>query len=170
MKKLFITAALTLMLICASNLHVFAQENAPSGEKTAMACKPFAIQTIKDLEKVTWQLYYEEANYMPGEDGPLQWRHVTSYRTKSGLHMSMYDYFDRRVMLAWACSTGQNPETGDKPDHIIAIYKDGKFYLANAQAPEIKLERDENDNPASITLTLRDKNGNIVVELTINRR
>ncbi|MBI4119380.1 MAG: hypothetical protein HY456_00855 [Parcubacteria group bacterium] len=170
MKKLFITTALAFMLVCTSHPLIFAQENTPSDEKTTAACKPFGVQTIEDLKNVTWQLYYEQANYMPGEEGPIRWRHVESYRTKSGLRMSIYDYFGQRVMLAWACNTGQNPKTGDTPDHVIAIYKDGEFYLANAQAPEFKLERDENDNPVSITLTLRDKNGGIVVERTVSRR
>lgn len=124
-------------------------------------CVPFAQKEVPDENDGTWKLIYEYQDDV---------NKVRGYKTKTGLHLGIYEVFGTFAFKAWACRP--NGERGDMPDHMIALLSSGRWYVANVQAPVI-LAATENGTKdgkiISVKIKLVDKAGKVLAERTINR-
>lgn len=167
MKK--ICAAISVVAIA----FLFASSFVIANPTTIKECVPFAAKEVPDEIQKEWKFYTSKNVSHTDPDGKkVVWETSRYYRNqdKTGLNLGVHSYFGQVAMKAWACrSSGEDPVTKDTPDHMVAILKDGKWYSANVQHPEIKKVLAADGKLAAVTLILRDKDGKIVVERTINR-
>lgn len=142
-------------------------------------CVPHLVKEVPDetsLHPVKWvfrfSTVYDESSIYEYPDGSRVWFRVARYYkdvNDTGLRLGVYEFFGRLAFKAWSCSAYENPATGDRPDHMVAVLKDGKWYVANVQGPRVSKIYGQDDLLAGVKIILEDKNGQVVVERTINR-
>lgn len=151
---------------------VFAHQQIPSKK-----CIPFAAKEVPNetsLHPVKWVFYdstvYDASSIYTYPNCNQVWFEVIRYYKDvldTGLHLSIHEFFGQLAFKAWSCDVGEDPITKNKPDHMVAVLKDGKWYVANVQSPEIEEVYGKDDLLDYVKVTLRDKNGKTIVERTI---
>lgn len=141
-------------------------------------CVPFAQKDVPDENDGNWiQVSHDREGErrgvkrggLGGGEVVLRTRLSYKHKTADGLKLSVYKFFDidEVVFKAWACRS--NNETGDVPDHVIAVRKDDKWHMAYAQKPDIIIKRDNSGEIVAVIITLLDKDGKVVVQRYIER-
>ena len=136
-------------------------------------CTPFAEKDVPDEAKPEWEFYTATKTIIEDNGGTKIVVGISRYyqnREKLGLKLGVHEYFGEVAMKAWACrSSGEDPVTKDTADHMVAIFKDGKWYVANVQHPEQVLLRNAEGKIDGTSLSILDKDGKIIIERTILR-
>lgn len=128
-------------------------------------CVPFAQKEVPNENDGNW--IRGDASITTYENTPLNEWNEYSHKTLKGLKLSVYSFFGQTAFKAWACRP--NGETGDMPDHMIAILKDGKWYSAYAQAPIFASIEDENGVTIYLKIRLFNSNNKLIVERIFTR-
>ena len=138
-------------------------------------CIPFAIKEVPDEASsypVKWVFYgkFILSPFDKYKNGRKVWfKTVRYYQDDTGLHLGVYEFLGKLAFKAWACDVGMDPVTRDKPDHMVAVLKNGKWYIANVQSPEISKIYGKGGLLSSVKITLLDKDGKVIVERVISR-
>lgn len=147
-------------------------------DKVAKPCIPFAAKEVPDETRPEWVLLvngYWSVSDPVGSDSMVELEVSRHYYNREkewlGLNVNSYFDFDEVVMKRWECrSSGEDPVTKDKPDYMVAVTKDGKWYVVNDRYYYIQVNKGSNGYVTGITIILGDQHGNLVVERTINRK
>lgn len=129
-------------------------------------CVPFAQKQVPDENDGNW--VETSGKIMMHNSGMvLSSRKYYEHKKMVGLNMGAYHYFNQLAFKAWACNESGRPVASkhpeDKKDHMVAVLKNGNWYIAHSQRPNIT------ETATEVEIKLYDQNGNLVVERTINR-